>query len=341
MRRIVMVVMALLVAGSAGAWGKGPEGRIAVSCGEGVAIVDPADGRIVEVPTGPVGWLYPAPGGVLYAPDTRRDRTTAIDLLSGGVRERLDGVMMPVFGVEDEQYVVAVGGRVLIATYPDRLVLRDWEVPLRRPWRVRVSHDGLTLYVLDRPAKGASLGKVDLLSGREEVRTAVEGEPDEMILLEEAGLVAVARPGAGLVELRSGTLLNVEGGARCDGRPTGLAFDGRAHLLVGVAGKNGGEVLRFRIRRTAKNGLSVREKGRLELPAAPGRMAASPDGRWLAVGGADGGLWITATGLGRIERSVKVPGPVRDVVWPDLERTGPLMPEWSNRGGGEWAKPGS
>lgn len=341
MRRLVLVGVALLMAGPAGAWGKGPGGRIAVSCGEGVAIVDPADGRVVSVPTGPVGWLYPAPGGVLYAPDTRRGRTTAIDLVTGGVRERFDGVMMPVFGVEDERYVVAVRGRVLIAAYPDRLVLRDWEVPLERPWRVRVSHDGLTLYVLDRPAEGASLVKVDLLSGREEVRTAVEGEPDEMILFEETGLVAVARPGAGLVELRSGTLLNVEGAVRCDGRPTGLAFDGRGHLLVGVAGTNGGEVLRFRIRRTAKNGLSVQEKGRRDVPAAPGRMAASPDGRWLAVGGAGGGLWIMATGLGRIERSAKVPGPVRDVVWPDLERTGPLMPEWSNGDGGEWAKPGS
>ena len=313
MERIVRTLAMLVAVGLAmplpGA--RVPEGRIAVSCGEGVALVNPADGQVVPVPTGPLGWLYPAPGGMLYAPDTRRGRTTAIDLATGRVADTFKGLMMPVFGAADERYVDAVRGRVLIAAYPDRLVLEDWEVPLERPWRVRISNDGLTLYVLDRPRQGGAVVKIDLLSGRVQARVALPREPDEMILLEELGILAVAYPELEAVELRSGTSLTVEGIVHCPGSPAGLAFDGSRSLLVAVAGDGDGAVVRYRIRRKEKEGLDVREKDRLELPAVPGRLAGSPDGRWVAASGRAGGLWIADSHLGKIERSVELPGPGR------------------------------
>ncbi len=319
-----------------------PAGRVAVSCDSQVVLVDPAGGGTAAVETGPVGWLYPAPGALLFAPDTVDGRTTVIELRSGTVAERLAGVTLPVFGQADDRYVVAVPGRVLVVSFPDRVVLSEHEVDLRRPWRTGVSADGLFLYVLERPGAGApaAVAVVDLLAGTLAGRKELPGDAVDMVLLEELGLVALAEPEEGAIELRSGSSLDVEARIEGGGAPAALAWNGTHWLWAAESHGDAGAVERWRIQRRSK-GLSARPKGRLALPARPVRMAVDPAGRWLAVGAEGDELWIVPAGLDRLARRVTLPAPPRDVVWPDLDRPGPLLPEWSDRGPAPWATPGS
>lgn len=297
---------------------------------------------MVAVETGPVGWLYPAPGALLFAPDTVDGRTTVIELRSGRVAERLEGVTLPVFGQADDRYVVAVPGRVLVVSFPERVVLAEHEVGLRRPWRSRVSADGLFLYVLERPGEGrpAAVAVVDLLAGTLAVRKELPGDAVDMVLLEELGLVALAEPGEGAIELRSGSSLDVEARIECGGAPAALAFDGTRWLWAAESRGDAGGVERWRLHRRSK-GLSTRMKGSLALPGRPVRMALDPAAQWLAVAAEGDELWIVPAGVDRIARTLSLPAPPRDVVWPDLDRPGPLLPEWSDRGPAPWATPGS
>ncbi len=344
MRWIRLVVAGLVVAGALPGGGAEipPGGRVAVSCGSQVVLVDPAKGETAAMATGPVGWLYPAPGALLFAPDTVDGRTAVIELRTGKVRERLEGVTLPVFGEADDRYVVAVPGRVLVASFPERVVLAEHEVELRRPWRSRLSADGLFLYVLERPGRGrpAAVAVVDLLQGSLVHRAELAGDAVDMVLLEALGLVAVAEPDGGVVELLGGSSLEVEARIPCHGAPVALAFDGSRFVWAAASRADAGVVERWRLHR-GRRGLSVKAKGELVLPGRPVRMAMDPTGSWLAVAAEGEELWIVPAALDGVRRRIPLPAPPRDVVWPDLDRPGPLLPEWSDRGPAPWATPGS
>lgn len=345
MRRSLLLTAlacAVAVSGAGHAKETPPTGRIIASCGQQVVLVNPADGTSTALETGPVGWLYPAPGGLLFAPDTVNGATTVINLRSQRIARRLEGVTLPVFGEAADRYAVAVPGRVLVVSFPDRVVLLECKVDLERPWRTRLSADDLFLYVLERPLSGgpSRMTVVDLLRETVAVRSDLAGDAVDMVLLENLGLVAVAVPESGKVELRSGSSLAPEGEIDCGGTPTAIVYDGARMLVVAETRGDRGRLERWKLGRGRK-GLTARLKDSLELPGRPVRLALDPTHRWLSAAEESGAVWIVPTDLDAVQRTVPLPSPPRDVVWPDPSRPGPLLPEWSDRGPAQWAKPDS
>ncbi len=319
------MVVAVLAAGALTA-AEPPAGRLAASCGEAVVLVNPADGRTGEVAAGPVGWLYPAPGGVLFAPDLVHGRTTVISLAAMAATSRLEGVTMPRFARDvRDRYVVVVPGKVLVASYPDRAVVAQLRLPLARPWRAAQTPEGSLLVVLDRggPGRGAAVVGVDLWQARVTAAVPLPGDPADVALLEDPLLVAVAAGGA--VTLRDpGTLAEV---SRLPGDgAVALAALPRGTLAVAADGPPRLELWRARERR---GGLDTRRRRRVELPAPPVRLAASPDGAWLAVALASGELVVVDARRLRAVRTVRLPAAPRDLVWADPAAPGPDLPEWS------------
>ena len=83
-----------------------PVGLIAASSGEVVVVSDPMTGASLSFQTGPVAWLFPAPGGVVFAPDLVHGSTAVIDLRSLTTQEPLAGITMPRFGTLTDRYLV-------------------------------------------------------------------------------------------------------------------------------------------------------------------------------------------------------------------------------------------
>ena len=114
--RRAFVFLLVLALGLSAVWAKKespPVGLVAVSSGDVVVLADPAFGNTRSIQTGPVAWLFPAPGGTLFAPDLVHGKTTVVDLLSMSARDVIDGVTMPHFGSFPDRYVV-LGRRLLI-----------------------------------------------------------------------------------------------------------------------------------------------------------------------------------------------------------------------------------
>ncbi len=69
-----------------------PPGVIAASVGEVVILADPDRAWKVEFDAGTVGWLFPAPSGIVFAPDLVRGKTTVLDVRSRRVLDRFDNL---------------------------------------------------------------------------------------------------------------------------------------------------------------------------------------------------------------------------------------------------------
>ena len=145
-----------------------PMGLVAVSCGEVVVLVDPATGITRSIPSGPVAWLFPAPGGTLFAPDLVNGKTTVVDLRTQSAGEAIDGVTMPHFGSLADRYVV-VSNQILVVSYPERALMNRYEIAFESPWLVEVAVDNTVLLVLERDPAGAgpaAMVAVNLSEGR-------------------------------------------------------------------------------------------------------------------------------------------------------------------------------
>jgi len=95
---VVTILMALVSVAVAKDKVSPPYGVLGASVGDEVVLVSPITGHAKPLRTGPVAWLFPAPGGILFAPDLVNGKTTVIDLRSLTVRETIPGVTMPRFG---------------------------------------------------------------------------------------------------------------------------------------------------------------------------------------------------------------------------------------------------
>jgi hypothetical protein len=151
-----LLAACLLTAAAVQARGGPPTGVIAVSAGSRVSVVDPATGKAARFETGPVGWLYPGPGGRLFAPDLVHGKTVVIDLHRRRVVETLSGVTMPRFDREVPDRYLEVAGDVFVFSFPERALLAKVPAKITRPWQVAVSRDWTTILVLERtPGSGA------------------------------------------------------------------------------------------------------------------------------------------------------------------------------------------
>jgi hypothetical protein len=226
MKRAAIVVLSttLLAAGPAPARDPSPPaGLLAASVEQTVVLADPASGESVAFETGPVGWLFEAPGGVLFAPDLVDGRTTVIDLRTRGVADRFEGVTMPHFGPSADRYAV-VAGDVLLVTYPERAVIARLAAGIDRPWQVEMFSES-ALIALERgeDAGGAVLSAVDMVTRQVVYRRPLPGDVRRFALSRSLGLLALADPSSSSVPLVApATLTGVAslpmGGADADRR---------------------------------------------------------------------------------------------------------------------------
>ena len=103
LRSIAVVVLVILSVSPCLAKDTTSSGILAASVGNEVVLVEPNSGTLIPFETGPVGWLYPAPGGILFAPDVINNKTTVINLMSLAVVDRLEGLTMPHFAANPDR----------------------------------------------------------------------------------------------------------------------------------------------------------------------------------------------------------------------------------------------
>jgi hypothetical protein len=335
-RRVLLV--SLVVMGAVGlAPGKDappPPGIIAASVGEQVVLVDP-DGRWVQgFEAGTVGWLYPAPAGVLFAPDLIRGRTTVFDLLGRAVAGRFDAVTMPHFGPEPDRYVVVLG-EVMLLSYPDRAVVSRFDAGIDHPWQVIVISNTAVLVLDRRPdgEGGATLVAADPISRRVVYRRRLPGDVHRMALSVEFGLIALADSGSARIRLVEPLTLAPVVEFATAGPAVDVAFLNEGKTLVAAVetpdGRGNAQIWQLKKKKTE---LKTRREAVVELTAAPVRMAGWPGGLKVAVGLATGKIEILdlEAKKERVAERIDLPGVPRDVVWCDLTRPGPSVPDWSD-----------
>ena len=324
----------LLCAATVWAGSSPPGGLIAVSVDDVVVVVDPSSGATRSIPTGPVAWLFPAPGGTLFAPDLVHGATTVVDLRNQTVREPLEGITMPHFGSLSDRYVV-VARQVLVVSYPDRALLNRFEIAFEKPWQVAVEAGNTVLLVLERDpegAGGASLAAVNLSEGRLVYRRPLGNDVRHFALSPLLGAIALADATAGRVVIADPATLTPRAMFEVAGRPVDLAFaDDGSLLAVATESEAGaGELLIWKIKQTKDGHLERKKQWQVPLGGRPIRVAVSPERRHVAVGLAEGRLQVVNL-IDRVSQSsFELPGPPRDVVWCDPSTPGPEMPDWSD-----------
>jgi len=310
-----------------------PMGLLAMSCDQRVIIAHPLHGPVAEIQTGPVGRLFPAPGGIVYAPDLVNGKTTVIDMKTLQPLERLDGITMPCFGFSDDRYVVA-GRDVLLVSYPERAFIAEVKASLQSPWQVIVSDDDGVVLILERSPEGSEVARlvaVDLHQRQVVYSRVLATDVVSMALSIPLGLLALAEPERGNVTLCTpasmAQVMTIPVGAET----TDVTFMDQGTVMAAAAALEGGGVLKLvRLKQTRK-GLRAKKPVLTALPARPVQLAVGPWDQRVAVGLADGRIGIvSADRPGEPVWVMTSPG-MRDLVWCDPDEEGPLLPEWSDR----------
>jgi hypothetical protein len=311
-----------------------PVGIVVASAGDEVVMVDPTTGSSRSISSGPVAWLFPAPGGVLFAPDLVNGRTTVLDLRTLTPREPISGVTMPRFGTLSDRYVV-LAKQLLVMSYPERALMNRFEISFEHPWQAAVLADNTILMVLERsPDAGskATMTAIRLHEGRVVYRRPLAGDVRHFAPSMALGLMALAQAEGNTVILADPATLMPVATFPTAGRPVDLVFaeDGST-LVIGLElPDGGGEILIWKIKMDKNEGLKKKKERTVPLAAAPLRLAASPDGRHVAAGLTSGELQIVDL-KGRIPTAAaNLPAAPRDVVWCDPSIPGPLLPDWSD-----------
>jgi len=327
-----VVVVVLAVAPTCLAKSHPPAGVLAASVGDTVVMVEAGSGLTASVDTGPVGWLYPAPGGLLFAPDVVDGRTTVIDLRTQQVSERLDGLTMPYFGESGDRYI-ALAGETLLVSYPQRALIARIGTEITNPWQVIIAPDDSALLVLERLPDGSTgthISTVNLISRQPVARQPLPGDVVHMALSSKIGLLALADAAASRVRLVAPGALSPVADRPLGGRPVDIAFADDGGLMataVAVAGDGG--VLDLATFKRNKHGLRLTKEHAVPLATAPVRLAVSPDGRYLAVALDDGAVIVLDADKKEVVARHRLPGAPRDLRWCDPTRPGPIQPEWS------------
>lgn len=332
---MVCLVAALLPVAGVEAKEDPDPGLIAVSAGEVVALIDPVSGAERTIPAGPVAWLFPAPGGTLFAPDLVNGVTAVVDLATQTVRERIDGVTMPHFGTRTDRYLV-VANQLLEVSYPERALLHSYAVAFENPWQVAVIAENTVLLVLERDPTGkgkAAMVAVNLSEGRMVYRRPLEGDVRHFALSPALAVIALSDASGMRVILTDPATLTTQGVFEVGGSPVDLEFvlEGTTLAVAAADLAGGGELVVWKIKGEKKHGLVQKKEWRIPLEGEPVRTAVSPDGRYVAVGLAEGRLQIIDVDSKVTVQSTDLPASPRDVVWCDPSVPGPLLPAWSDK----------
>jgi len=333
LRQVVFaVVLAVALAGPATAKEDPPTGILAASAGEKLFLINPATGVAKSLEVGMVAWLFPAPGGILFAPDLTRGRTTVVDLRKQVVTGRLDGVTMPHFGEAPDRYIV-VAGKVLVVSWPGRTLLGEVPAEIRHPWQVILLPGDLQMLVLERRHDGQGgvrLWFVDLLDRRVVRKADLDPGVRSMTMVPALGMLALAG-GAGGVRMLAGGSFEPVAVIPCGGSVEGVAAGGtwgKKLLTVAVATEGGGRLERFRLK-LKKGELTWKVQKGLDLEAPPVALAASPLRLWVAVALKTGRIAIAGLEEGEEVASAVLPEAPRDLVWCEPGIPGPLVVPWT------------
>jgi len=338
-RAVFVAFLAVLLSGPVFGKEAPPTGMVAASAGTELYLIDPATGVARAVEVGRVAWLFPAPGGILFAPDLTRGRTTVVDLRNQSVTGQLDGVTMPHFGEASDRYVV-VAGKVLIVSWPGRALLGEVEAEIRHPWQVIILPGELHVLVLERRHDGRGevrLWLVDLLERRVIRKIDLDPETRSMVMIPSLGILALAEGSKGVRMLAGGSFETVAV-IPCAGSAEGAAAGGSwgKTLVVAVATEGGGRLDRYKLK-VKKGELTWKPQKGVSLEAPPVRLAGSPSGLSVAVALENGRIGIAGMDKGPEVASVALPLPPRDLIWCDPGRRGPPVPHWSTNSDGTYS----
>ena len=314
---------------------KQPVGLLAASAADEVVIVDPTSGNSRSVQTGPVAWLFPAPGGVLFAPDLVDGRTTVIDLRTMTLREPIPGVTMPRFGSLNDRYLV-LSKQLLIVSYPDRALMDRFEIGFERPWQAEILAGNTVLIVLEREPDGGGdsiLTAVSLNEGQLVYRRPLDGDVRHFAVSPLLGVMALAQAALDRVVIVEPATLAPVAVFRSDGAPVDVVFAADGSILVAAiaVGESNGELLVWKLKQEKKGGLVSKKEWTVPLAGAPVRLASSPDGRHVAVALASGELNVFQIEKQTPVATTKLREAPRDLVWCDPSTEGPLLPNWSDK----------
>jgi hypothetical protein len=314
---------------------EGPRvGVLAASVGDEVVLADPTSGKTRSFSTGPVAWLFPAPGGILFAPDLVNGKTTVIDLRTLSLREPIPGVTMPRFGPLPDRYLV-LSKQLLVMSYPSRALMNRFEIPFENPWQVEVLAENQVLFVLERLPQGGgevTLTAVNLGEGRVVYRRPLGGDVRHFAVSPELGLMALAAREAGQVILAEPATLTPVATYLSGGKPVDLVFvdDGSTLAVAIERSDGGGEIVIWKIKSTKKKGIERKKEWIIQMTESPVRVAASPDGLHVAAALNNGRLKIFEVESQALVAAADLGGAPRDVVWCDPSIEGPLLPDWSD-----------
>lgn len=331
-----LVVTLGIVAATAMAGGTKPDeipGAIAASCGDSVVLMRPGSRAVDAFPTGPVGFLFPGPGGVLFAPDVLNGRTTIYDMKLGQVREVVDGVTMPRFGPWRDRYLV-VGGNLLVVSYPERSFLLRMDGDFNRPWQVIQSPDTSSLLLLERYPSGdfaSRLSAIDLVRRSVVMQREFAGDLRRMAVLGEVGLIVVVDATAGKIRMLDPVTFQDALELDVESKPADVAvFGGGRHLVVA----NGEGALSHWKFKQKRSKTKCKKLPDVAVGGRPLRLAVAPDDETVAVATDRGRVEVINPVTGDHLGGWDVEGELRDLIWFDPATPGPLIPVWSDRGGG-------
>ncbi|MGD8441813.1 MAG: hypothetical protein PVG53_14875 [Holophagae bacterium] len=341
MRRLGIVLLTFLA--GATAWGAPGKGKtditmLAASVGDQVVLADPSTGRTASFDTGPVGWLYPAPGGVLFAPDVVNNRTTVIDMRSLAVTDTIDGLTMPHFGESPDRYV-ALADDIVVMSYPERAVMARITSDVTDPWQVIMLPEDAAMLILERRPDGSTdsrLAIVNLVTRRVAARRTLDSDYVHVASSARLGLIALADAEHDRVRLMQPAAMVPVADHPTTGHPRDVAFVLDGMTLATALDTGSGGALELATFKSGKKGLRLGKQHAVALPSAPVRLASAPDGVRIAVAMSSGAVAIVDADQREIVRTLELPGQARDLCWCDLTRDGPIEPEWSD---GETAMP--
>lgn len=319
---------------SAAAKDNPPVGIVAASAGDSVVMVDPTTGNSSSIPSGPVAWLFPAPGGILFAPDLVNSQTTVLDLRTLSPRDPIPGVTMPRFGTLSDRYLV-LAKQLLVMSYPERALMNRFEISFDHPWQAAVLANNSVLLVLERlPDEGGevTMTAVNLGEGRLVYRRPLGGNIRHFAVSAALGVMALAQAEGNEVILVDPATLTPAAVFPITGKPVDLVFaeDGSTLVIAVERPDGGGEILVWKIKLNKKKGFQIKREWTVPLATAPVRVAGSPDGRHVAAGLTSGELQIVELGNQALVSTADLRAAPRDVVWCDLSIEGPLLPDWSD-----------
>jgi hypothetical protein len=333
LRTLVLVMSVCVAAFSTSGGDKLSDGMLAASVGDEVVLAIPATGAILSMYTGPVGWLFPGPGGILFAPDVVNSKTTVINMRTGNVVDRMDGLSMPRFGEAPDRYI-ALAGEIMLVTYPERAVMASIPAAIAHPWQSIIAPDDAAMLVLERLPDGSTgvhMTTINLITRQLVYRRPLAGDIIRMALSPQLALLALADIEDRRIRLVEPATLVPIADYPTPGEPRDVAFvDNGKVLATAIETTDGNGILHLGVYKQGKHGLKLKKEHTVDLGSAPVRADRSPDGGQLAVALGTGEVVIVDVDQREVVLSLQLPGTPRDLRWCDPTREGPMVPEWSD-----------